>query len=131
MSCDRVAGAEQAALERLLEQRHDRAGQLDVQLGRVGEAGEHDGAALADRVERRGDDLRVDHADGEDRLVGADAAGQLGDQLVRLLGGREACVAPSSSAVSRLFSSGSTAMTFCAPASAAPCTALMPMPPMP
>ena len=42
-----------------------------------------------------------------------------------------ACVAPSSMAFSRLFSSGSTAMTYFAPAYRAPCTALMPMPPMP
>ena len=42
-----------------------------------------------------------------------------------------AWVAPSSIAFSRLFSSGSTATTFFAPAYRAPCTALMPMPPMP
>ncbi len=41
------------------------------------------------------------------------------------------CVAPSFWAVSRLNSTGSTAMTWLAPACAAPCTALMPMPPMP
>ena len=40
-------------------------------------------------------------------------------------------VAPSSIAFSRLNSTGSTAMTRLAPAMAAPCTALMPMPPMP
>ena len=43
----------------------------------------------------------------------------------------KACVAPSLSAVSRLNASGSTAITFLAPAAAAACTALMPMPPMP
>ena len=42
-----------------------------------------------------------------------------------------ACVAPSSCAFSRLNATGSTAMTFDAPACAAPWTALMPMPPMP
>ena len=42
-----------------------------------------------------------------------------------------ACVAPSESAVVRLNSTGSTAMTYRAPACAAPCTALMPTPPMP
>ena len=41
------------------------------------------------------------------------------------------CVAPISIAFSRLNSTGSTAMTRLAPAMAAPCTALMPMPPMP
>ena len=41
------------------------------------------------------------------------------------------CVAPSCSAASRLLASGSMATTLRAPASAAPCTELMPMPPMP
>ena len=41
------------------------------------------------------------------------------------------CVAPNSIAFSRLNSSGSTATTRAAPAIRAPCTALMPMPPMP
>ena len=40
-------------------------------------------------------------------------------------------MAPSSIAFSRLFSSGSIAMMFFAPARRAPCTALIPMPPMP
>ena len=40
-------------------------------------------------------------------------------------------MAPSASAVSRLNSTGSTAITWVAPACDAPCTALMPMPPMP
>ena len=40
-------------------------------------------------------------------------------------------VAPNSIAFSRLNSTGSTAITRLAPAIAAPCTALMPMPPMP
>ena len=43
----------------------------------------------------------------------------------------KAWVAPSSMAFSRLFSSGSMAMTFLAPACRAPWTALMPMPPTP
>ncbi len=43
----------------------------------------------------------------------------------------KACVAPSSWAFSRLNATGSTAMMLDAPACAAPCTALMPMPPMP
>ena len=42
-----------------------------------------------------------------------------------------AWVAPSSSAFARLFSSGSTATTYLAPAYRAPWTELMPMPPMP
>ena len=40
-------------------------------------------------------------------------------------------MAPNSIAFSRLNSSGSTAITRLAPAIAAPCTALIPMPPMP
>ena len=43
----------------------------------------------------------------------------------------KAWVAPSSWAFSRLNATGSTAMMLDAPACAAPCTALMPMPPMP
>ena len=43
----------------------------------------------------------------------------------------KACVAPSSWAFSRLKATGSTAMTLDAPACAAPCTALIPIPPMP
>src|SRR5215467_2250326 len=84
---ERVAGAEQAALDALLEQGQQRAGQLDRGLGRVGQAGHHDRAALADRVERVRDDLGGDDAHRDDRLVGAHAAGQLGDQLLGLLGG--------------------------------------------
>src|SRR5215471_5058719 len=84
---ERVAGAEQAALDALLEQGQQRAGQLDRVLGGVGQAGHHHGAALADRVERVRDDVGGHDAHGDDRLVGAHAAGQLGDQLLRLLGG--------------------------------------------
>ena len=53
----RVAVAEQAALEGLAVQREDRAGQLDVRLHQLVQAGQHDRAALADRVEAAGDDL--------------------------------------------------------------------------
>src|SRR4029077_12040041 len=42
-----------------------------------------------------------------------------------------ACVAPNSIACSRLYSTGSIAMTFLPPAYLAPCTALMPTPPVP
>src|ERR1700709_1510570 len=73
---ERVAGSEQAALHRLLEQRQLRAVQLDVHLGRVGQAGDDDGAALADGAHRVADHLRVDDADGDDRLVRADPAGE-------------------------------------------------------
>src|SRR5215471_13707695 len=45
---ERVAGTEQAALDALLEQGEDRAGQLDRGLRRVGQPGHHHGAALAD-----------------------------------------------------------------------------------
>src|SRR6516164_3567390 len=84
---ERVAGTEQAALDALLEQGQQRAGQLDRVLGRVGQAGHHHRAALADRVERVRDDVGGHDADRHYRLVGAHAAGQLGDQLLRLLGG--------------------------------------------
>src|SRR5215475_9348351 len=84
---ERVAGTEQAALHALLEQGQQRAGKLDRVLGGVGEPGHHDRAALADRVEGVRDDLRGHDAHGDDRLVGAHAAGQLGDQLLGLLGG--------------------------------------------
>src|SRR4029077_771699 len=78
---ERVARPEQAALDALLEQGQDRAGQLDRGLGRVGQPGHHHRAALADRVERAGDHVGGDHAHRDDGLVRADAAGQLGDQL--------------------------------------------------
>src|SRR3954451_1824975 len=85
-----VAGTEQAALHRLLVQGQDRAGQLHGDLVGVGKAGDHGGAALADRLHRGCDDLLVDDVDGDDRLVGADAAGELLGQLQRLFGGRDA-----------------------------------------
>src|SRR5215470_13267250 len=84
---ERVAGAEQAALDPLLEQGQQRAGQLDRVLGGVGQARHDHRAALADRVEGVRDDLRGHDAYRDDGLVGADAAGQLGDQLLGLLGG--------------------------------------------
>src|SRR5215510_15409052 len=55
---ERVAGTEQAALDPLLEQGQQRAGQLDRVLGGVGQARYHHRAALADGVERVRDDLR-------------------------------------------------------------------------
>src|SRR4051794_39943783 len=79
----RVAAAEQRALDRLLVEREDRAGELDGELVRVGEAGDDRRAALADRVDRGADDLRVDDVDGDDRLVGSDAAGELVRELMR------------------------------------------------
>src|SRR5215469_1890061 len=84
---ERVAGAEQAALDAFLEQGQQRAGELDRVLGGVGQAGYHHRAALADRVEGVRDDVGGDDAHRDDRLVGAHAAGQLGDQLLGLLGG--------------------------------------------
>src|SRR5689334_10278924 len=87
---DRVAGAEQAALDRLLVQREHGAGELARDLVRVGQPRDHRGAALADRLHGGGDDLLVDDVDGDDRLVGADAAGELLGQLQRLLGGGDA-----------------------------------------
>src|SRR5215510_1577084 len=84
---ERVAGTEQAALDALLEQGQQRAGKLDRVLGGVGEPGHHDRAALADRVEGVRHDLRGHDVHGDDRLVRAHAAGQLGDQLLGLLGG--------------------------------------------
>src|SRR5215468_10489948 len=84
---ERVAGTEQAPLYALFEEGQDRAGQLDRGLRRVGQPGHHYGAALADGVERVRDDLGGHDPHRDDRLVGADAPGQLGDQLLRLLGG--------------------------------------------
>ena len=52
----------------------------------------------------------------QDRGVRHLAAGQVGDRLLRLPAVANAWVAPSSIAFSRLFSSGSTATTFFAPA---------------
>src|SRR2546430_339676 len=46
-------------------------------------------------------------------------------------GPANACVAPNSIACSRLYSTGSIAMTFLPPAYLAPCTAFMPTPPVP
>src|SRR4051812_34317224 len=86
----RVARAEQRALDGLLVERHHGAGELDGDLVRVRQAGDDRGAALADGVDGRADDLRVDDVDGDDRLVGADAARELLRDLVRLLGTRRA-----------------------------------------
>src|SRR6202046_486940 len=72
----RVAVAEQAALDRLAEQGEDRGRQLDVHV-EVVQAGDDHGAALADRVERVADDLRVDQAHGDDGRVRALTAGEL------------------------------------------------------
>src|SRR5215471_6724631 len=84
---ERVAGAEQASLDALLEQGQDRARDLNRVLHRVGQPGHHHRAALADRVEGVRDDVGGDDAHRDDRLVRAHATGQLGDQLLRLLGG--------------------------------------------
>src|SRR5262245_1031649 len=84
---ERVAGTEEAPLDALLEQGQDRAGQLDRVLRRVGQPGHHHGATLANRVERVRDDLGGHDPHRDDRLVRAHAAGQLGDQFLRLLGG--------------------------------------------
>ena len=68
---------------------------------------------------------------GDERLVRADAAGELLDETVGLVGVGDACVAPNSRAFSRLNAIGSTATTSAAPANRAPCTALIPIPPTP
>src|SRR5262252_1235914 len=84
---ERVAGTEQAPLDALLEQGEDRTGQFDRGLRRVRQPGHHHGAPLADRVERVRDDLGGHDPHRDDRLVRAHAPGELGDQLLRLLGG--------------------------------------------
>src|SRR6266487_4194793 len=84
---ERVTGTEQAALDALLEQGQQRARKLDRGLGGVGQPGHHYRAALPDRVEGVRDDVGGHDAHSDDRLVGAHAAGQLGDQLLGLLGG--------------------------------------------
>src|ERR1700754_4114280 len=53
----RVARAEQRALDGLLIERHDRAGELHGDLVRVREAGDDRGSALADRVHGGADDI--------------------------------------------------------------------------
>src|SRR5215475_3624529 len=83
---ERVAGAEQAALDPLLHQRQHRAVDLDVVIGQVAEAGNDHGAALADRVEGVGDQLGSDNPGGHDRLVGHHATGQAMDRERRLTG---------------------------------------------
>src|SRR6185437_13960089 len=80
---ERVAAAEQRALDPLLEQRELERRQLDGLLARAGQPSEHDRAALADRGERRRDDLFGHHADGDQRLIRADAPGELGDEFLR------------------------------------------------
>src|ERR1700678_3017015 len=84
----RVAVAEQAALDRLAEQGQDRGRQVDVQL-EVVQAGDDDGAALADHVEGVADDLGVDQADGDDGRVRELTAGELGDLVLGLGRGGE------------------------------------------
>src|SRR6266516_2637283 len=84
---ERVTGTEQAALDALLEQGQQRARKLDRGLGGVGQPGHHYRAALPDRVEGVRDDVGGHDAHSDDSLVGAHAAGQLGDQLLGLLGG--------------------------------------------
>src|SRR3984957_19938028 len=87
---ERVVVAEQRALQPLLER-----GQLEcVDVYRLGpEPAAHrrhdDDAALADRGEGRRDDFLGHHAHRDERLVRADAVGQLQRQLVRLLGRRD------------------------------------------
>src|SRR3954451_5128716 len=82
----RVARAEQRALHGLLVERHDRAREMDGELVRIGQAGDDRGPALADRGDRVADDLLVDDVDGDDRLVGPDAPGQVLAERVGLLG---------------------------------------------
>src|SRR5580692_1920811 len=87
---ERVARAEQAALDALLHQRQHRAVDLDVVRDQVAETGDDDGAALADGVERVVHDLGRHHADRHDGLVGHDAPGEAVDRQGRLAGGGEA-----------------------------------------
>ena len=116
MSVRRVAVAEQPALDGLAEQRQDRARQLDGELHQLVEAGQHDGAALADRVEAVADDLGRHQVGGEDRRVGHWPRVRSVMAAMRLPGGGEGVRGAELLAFSRLFSSGSTATTFFAPA---------------
>src|ERR1700722_13327534 len=84
---ERVAGAEEAALDPLLHQRQHRAVDLDVVGDQVAEAGDDDRARLADGVERVGHYLGGDGAGGDDGLVRHDAAGQSVDEEGRLARG--------------------------------------------
>src|ERR1700678_1950382 len=85
----RVAVTEQAADHALAEQGQDRPRQRDSRQLQLVQPGHHHDAALADRVEPGGHDVGRHQVDGEDRGVGALTSGQLGDRLLRLLGGRE------------------------------------------
>jgi len=67
----------------LLEQGELEPRQLDGLLVRAGQPGEHDRAALADRGERGRDDLLGHHAHCDQRLIRADAPGELGDEFLR------------------------------------------------
>src|SRR3954453_2363202 len=88
----RVALAEQRALESLLVERENVAVDLHGVLGHRTEAGQHDRARLAGRVEGFLDDLRVDDAHGDDGRVGADPERRLvGAQDRVLTGGNRLC----------------------------------------
>src|SRR5215831_14289600 len=68
-----VAAAEQRSLDLLLEQGEEEARKLDIDLVRPREPGHYHAAVLADGIER-----------GPDDVLGAHAAGQYRDELLRL-----------------------------------------------
>src|SRR5436305_890025 len=67
----------------------DAAGAVHAELVEVGEAGDDARAAVADDVDRLADDVLVDGADGDQRLVGQLAPGELVDLLGGFGRGRE------------------------------------------
>src|SRR5215470_5356946 len=81
---ERVAAAEERALDPLLEQGELEAGYLDVLHPGAVQAGHHHGAALAGDGEGRVDRLLGHHAHRHEGLVGAHAPGQIGGELLRL-----------------------------------------------
>src|SRR6266566_2570016 len=85
----RVAVAEQAALDRLSEQGHDRSRHGNGRYLQLVQPSHDDGAALADGVEPGGHDLGRHEVDGEDGRVGHLPPGHLGYGRLRLFGGGE------------------------------------------
>ena len=121
---------EQGALDALLEERELEGRYADL-LVLVADGGHHHGAGLADRGEAWAtcSVLRtpvVTTAASAPWPSVTERAKSAASSIVAKL-----CVAPISRADSRLNSTGSTAMTLLAPAWLAPCTALIPTPPIP
>ena len=122
----RVARAEQRTLDRLLVQRQVVPGDVHGELGRVGEAGDDDGAALADDGGRA---VTTSSSTVPTRMRAWSAPWPQVSSLTfsaAAAASAKAWVAPNFRAVSRFNATGSTTTTYFAPALTAPWTALMP-----